>query len=110
MPFFGRTDGEGSHPKTLRPPYSCERVRSSVISASTLGPLAKRSRRRNSFIKTSHGAEFLPLAKFCILDGGFERPNGLVIDLQRHGVGMAVLPAMCEREPCRIGETAWGAA
>ena len=61
------------------------------------------------FIKTSHSAEFLVLAKLRFLDGGFEDANGLVIDLQRHRVGMTVLPTMCEREPRRIGETAWGA-
>jgi hypothetical protein len=26
MPFFVWTDGDGSHPNTLRPPYSCERA------------------------------------------------------------------------------------
>ena len=60
-------------------------------------------------IKTSHSAEFLVLAELRLLDGGFEDANGLVINLQGHGVGVAVLPAMCERESRRIGETAWGA-
>src|SRR3954452_4231976 len=61
------------------------------------------------FIETSHSAEFLVLAELCFLDRGLEDANGLIIDLQRHRVGMTVLPTMCEREPRRIGETAWRA-
>ncbi len=61
------------------------------------------------FFETSYSTELLLLAKLCFLDRGLEDANGLVIDLQRHRVGMTVLPTVREREPRRIGETAWRA-
>jgi hypothetical protein len=39
-----------------------------------------------------------------MLHGGFQHADGLIIDLDRHRVGVPVLAAMGQREPRRIGE------
>ena len=87
-----------SQPKTERPPSSADTARSRAIKASTSGPLATLSSQPCLGIESSECPEFLLASEFRTLDRRFQDPNRLIIDLERHRVGMAVLAAVRERE------------
>src|SRR3954451_5469894 len=55
-------------------------------------------------IEALQGLHFLVAPELCVLHRRFEHTDGFVIDLDRYGIGMAVLAAMRQREAGRIGE------
>ena len=55
-------------------------------------------------VEALKSVQLFGLAKLGVLHRGFQDADGLVIDLDRHRVGMAVLAAMRQREARRILE------
>src|SRR6185437_6246087 len=48
--------------------------------------------------------QLLGLTELGLADGRAQHTDRAIIDLERHGIGMAVLAAVCERESRRIAE------
>src|SRR5262245_15532817 len=57
-------------------------------------------------VEPLQGVKLLFAAKLGIADRGFQHPNRLVIDAQRHRERVPVLAAMGQRKPGRIAEPA----
>ena len=53
-------------------------------------------------VETLQRAHLFVASKFCVLHRRFQHADGLVVDLDRHRVGMPVLAAMRQREARRI--------
>src|SRR6185437_1521194 len=50
-------------------------------------------------VETLYRGELLGMAEPGLGDGRAQHADRAIIDLERHGIGMAILAAVCEREP-----------
>ncbi len=60
-------------------------------------------------IQPPEGGQTIVLAEACLFHGALQNVDGLVVDAQRDGEGVAVFAAVGEGEAGGIGETAGGA-
>src|SRR5215211_9530238 len=51
--------------------------------------------------------ELLFPSELRVPNGGFQYPNGFVVDLKRYRIRMSILPAVSQREARRIAEAIW---
>src|SRR3569623_1272226 len=56
-------------------------------------------------VESFQGVHTVVYSELCLLHGGFQDPDGFVIDLDRDRVGMPILAAVRQRESCRVAET-----
>ena len=86
------------------PPYACERARSSANRASTDGPPGPGLEPARLLVEPPDRGQLLRLAELRLHDRRFHHLDRAVVDFQRHGIGVAVLAAVGDREPRRVAE------
>jgi len=59
-------------------------------------------------IQPPERAELLLSSEFRCINGGLQHAYRLIVDPQRHGEGVPVLPSVRERKSSRVGETIRG--